>query len=182
MNFETLIQNLQVTHHTFFTSAAKAINTAMTLRNWLCGYYIVEFEQNGEDRAKYGTRLLKELSDRIQIKGISETNLKIFRQFYIIYPSIRQAVPDILKQIPIIQAVPEQYKGSGESLIRQAVPDELKTQDIKEILPFNEIVEGEHKPGLDPERLLQTLSFTHIVELIKIEELEKYIISELTEQ
>jgi len=43
MNFETLIQNLQVTHDTLFTSAAKAVNTAMTIRNWLYGYYNVEY-------------------------------------------------------------------------------------------------------------------------------------------
>ncbi len=61
MNFETLIQNLQVTHQTFFTSAAKAVNTAMTVRNWLYGYYIVEYEQNGEDRAKYGDRLIRSI-------------------------------------------------------------------------------------------------------------------------
>jgi hypothetical protein len=79
MNFENLIQNLQLTHNTLFTAASIAVNTAMTIRNWLYGYYIVEYEQNGEDRAKYGTRLLKELADNIPVKGISETNLKTFR-------------------------------------------------------------------------------------------------------
>ena len=40
------------------TRAAVAVNQALVLRNWLIGAYIVEFEQNGTDRAKYGTRLL----------------------------------------------------------------------------------------------------------------------------
>ena len=34
--------------------AVKTINQATTLRNWIIGCYIVEYEQNGSDRAKYG--------------------------------------------------------------------------------------------------------------------------------
>lgn len=51
MNFDLLIQKLQITHSTLFATVSKAVNIAMTVRNWLYGYYIVEFEQNGEDRA-----------------------------------------------------------------------------------------------------------------------------------
>ena len=39
--------------------AAHAVNLALTARNRLIGYYIVEFEQHGEDRAEYGEQLLK---------------------------------------------------------------------------------------------------------------------------
>lgn len=39
--------------------AVKTINQATTLRNWIIGCYIVEYEQNGSDRAKYGDNLLK---------------------------------------------------------------------------------------------------------------------------
>lgn len=170
MNFETLIQNLQVTHDTLFTSAAKAVNTAMTIRNWLYGYYIVEYEQNGEDRAKYGARLLKELADNIPVKGISETNLKTFRQFYLTYPAISQALPDLLKQVPIIQAAPEQSSVTDKNTIRQALPDELKELEIKAIQVSGQTKGAEPKPGLNPARLLQTLSFTHLVELIKVDD------------
>ena len=34
-------------------------------RNWLIGYYIVEFEQHGKDRAEYGSQLLKKLEERV---------------------------------------------------------------------------------------------------------------------
>ena len=33
------------------------------MRNWLIGYYIVEYEQNGKDRAEYGAKLLKKLEE-----------------------------------------------------------------------------------------------------------------------
>jgi hypothetical protein len=54
------------------------VNTALTLRNWVIGYYIVEYEQKGADRAEYGERLIRNLSERLgkaNIKGISRTNL-----------------------------------------------------------------------------------------------------------
>ena len=48
--------------------AAHAVNIALTSRNGLMGRYIVEFEQNGEDRAAYGEQLLKKLEQRLKIK------------------------------------------------------------------------------------------------------------------
>ena len=184
MNFETLIQNLQVTHNAFFTSTAKAVNTAMTLRNWLYGYYVIEYEQNGEDRAKYGTRLLKELSDNIHIKGISETNLRIFRQFYLTYPSISQTLPDLLRQLPIILTTPEKSPfnkrvsihqtvsdkliENPEIQIHQTLSDELQHIDIETIQQKCKAIIVNKELGLPPSRLLQTLSFSHFVELIKI--------------
>ena len=54
MNFELLINNVQNAHQSTQQSAVKAVNVYLTVRNWLIGYYIVEFEQNGEDRAQYG--------------------------------------------------------------------------------------------------------------------------------
>jgi hypothetical protein len=131
MNFENLIQNLQLTHNTLFTAASKAVNTTMTIRNWLYGYYIVEYEQNGEDRARYGARLLKELADNIPVKGISETNLKTFRQFYLTYPAISQALSDLLKQVPIVQTAPEQLTIGKTGTIHQALTDVLPENDCR---------------------------------------------------
>ena len=68
MDFTALINQIDQTHKTLQQNAVKAVNSHITLRNWLIGYYIVEFEQNGEDRAKYGTQLLKELANSLKIK------------------------------------------------------------------------------------------------------------------
>jgi predicted nuclease of restriction endonuclease-like (RecB) superfamily len=167
MNFENLIQTLHVTHDTLLTSAAKAVNTAMTIRNWLYGYYIVEYEQKGEDRAKYGTKLLKTLSDRIPVKGISETNLKIYRQFYLTYSLIGQALPDFFQSHLISQAVPDQLLDSSDDKIIQAVSEQSQVNNDDSL---DQKKLRDTKLGLDPARLLQTLSFTHIVELIKIDD------------
>ena len=45
MNFNQLTKTLLVTHNEFYQNAVKAINIGLTLRNWLFGFYIVEFEQ-----------------------------------------------------------------------------------------------------------------------------------------
>ncbi len=71
MNFSTLIQTIQQTHTALQQQAVKAINRSLMIRNWLIGFYIVEFEQKGEDRAVYGNRLLKELSKALAAQGLS---------------------------------------------------------------------------------------------------------------
>ena len=76
----------------FFTKRVqKQVNVAMTLRNWIIGCHIVEYEQQGEDRAIYGKKILETLAGRLKEKGIqgmADTNLKLFRQFYSTYPQI----------------------------------------------------------------------------------------------
>src|SRR5690606_37574675 len=99
MNFEILVNTIQSTHNQLQQNAIKSINKHLTIRNWLVGFYIVEFEQNGSDRAKYGERLLDELAKSVNLRGLSETNLKLFRQFYFQYPQIGQIVPEQLNQL-----------------------------------------------------------------------------------
>lgn len=97
MNFEHLTSLLNQTHQALYQRATKSVDVALTLCNWLFGYYLVEYEQNGEDRSEYGSRLIllmaKKLKD-LQIKGMSSTNLKLCRQFYLTYPQISQSLTD----------------------------------------------------------------------------------------
>lgn len=81
MKFDKLVINIQNTHEELQRSAVKTVNQALTVRNWLIGLYIVEFEQKGEDRAKYGERLLPELSESVKIRGLSVTNLRLVDSF-----------------------------------------------------------------------------------------------------
>ena len=59
MNFEALVKHISTIQNTLQAQAAHAVNLALTSRNWLMGCYIVEFEQNGEDRAAYGEQLFR---------------------------------------------------------------------------------------------------------------------------
>lgn len=69
----------------------------MTLRNWAIGYYIVEYEQDGSDRAEYGSHLLKNLEKQIDQKGMNYTLFKACRQFYKVYPQIGSTVSSEFK-------------------------------------------------------------------------------------
>lgn len=71
------------------SKARSAVNSAMVEAYWLIGQRIVEEEQKGESRAKYGQRLLENLSIELSTslgKGFSYANLRNFRQFYLTYP------------------------------------------------------------------------------------------------
>lgn len=66
--------------------AHKAVNFAAVIANWHLGRLIVDEEQNGNQRAEYGTFLIKELSEKLTTdfgKGYDTTNLKLFRKFYL---------------------------------------------------------------------------------------------------
>ena len=78
--------------------AAHAVNLSLTARNWLVGYYIVEFEQQGEDRAKYGENLLNNIAKKLSRKGLEARRLREYRQFYRVYPQIGDNVIDYLQK------------------------------------------------------------------------------------
>ena len=165
--FDLLVDTIHHTHQSFQQKAIKAVNINLTLRNWLIGYYIVEFEQKGEDRAQYGEQLVPSLSKKLGIKGLAETNLKLSRQFYNIYPSILELLlqnsenwlPENIRQ----STTDELQITISESIkIHQSATDELRgTQNVANIAELG------HGYLL---QIIQKTSFTHFVELLKIED------------
>ena len=87
-SFGDLTSIIQTTHDAALSSAVKAINRMQTMRNWLIGYYIVEYEQHGKDRAEYGAKLLKKLEERVNRKGMTRNTFQSARNFYRMYPQI----------------------------------------------------------------------------------------------
>ena len=108
MQLDLLIQNINTTCSVMQAEAIRSVSRSLTLRNWIIGYYIVEYEQNGKDRAVYGDKLIEKLSRELShLKGISATNLRLFRTFYLMYPQIQQTVSAEFKTklLPIQQTV-----------------------------------------------------------------------------
>ncbi len=97
MNIEKLIGLFEQTHSALQQRAARSVDTALVVRNWLFGWYIVEFENGGAERAElYGKELIKKLSEKLTEnlgKGFSKRSLEQFRQFYLTYKEITQALP-----------------------------------------------------------------------------------------
>ena len=95
MNIVNLTNILTDIHSQLLTNTAKAINIAVTIRNWLYGYYIHEYELHGHDRAEYGEKVIENLSTILQSKNIpsvSHRHLKLCRQFYRHYSQIGHTV------------------------------------------------------------------------------------------
>lgn len=80
--FNTLVTLCRKTHFELQSQALRSVDISMVVRNWLIGWYIVEYEQTGIDRAEYGSRIIERLSSNLEVKGTSATNLRKFRQFY----------------------------------------------------------------------------------------------------
>ena len=131
--FDDLSASVLQTHQTAQTGALRAVNQLATLRNWLIGCYIVEYEQKGCDRAKYGDRLLKRLEERVNTKGLNVTLFQISRVFYNYYPQIGEmiyATPSHkLPKEQICATASHKFMTSGKDLLSK-----LSFSHIREIL------------------------------------------------
>jgi predicted nuclease of restriction endonuclease-like (RecB) superfamily len=91
MKYTQLIKAIDSASQQLLGRAAVVVNQSLVIRNWLVGAYIVEFEQHGEDRAKYGARLLPRLAADLKkrkVSGASPDMLERMRQVYFIYPQL----------------------------------------------------------------------------------------------
>jgi len=97
-SFEDLVRELK----TFITESRRqiirAVDFAQVQTCWSVGRYIVEYEQKGADRAKYGAKLLPKLSERLTTdfgQGFDERNLRNMRLFYRTFPIWNALRPEL---------------------------------------------------------------------------------------
>ncbi len=158
-NFEKLVGTIRQVHEEMAAQARKAVNLSLTLRNWLIGFYITVYEQNGADRAEYGARLLENLSSRLSeggMDGISSRSLRQYRQFYLVYPEIWQT--------PSSKTL--------EGLIPTSIWQTLSAKSQTSMLI-------QKQPAIQVLELIQKLSFSHFAELIAISDETKRLFYEI---
>jgi predicted nuclease of restriction endonuclease-like (RecB) superfamily len=169
MNYNVVLEKISQIDDVAQRTVARNVNQLLTLRNWLIGAYIFEYEQNGEDRAVYGEQLLKKLSDDLskrEHKGLSFSNLKNFRQFALAYPKI---------------AISQTLSGQFDNLLPIVDLAEIEqTQTTKINAPYFHFpcMETRHsqKQNLSWQddkyfqRLFSSLSWSHLLELCRIDE------------
>lgn len=127
--------------------AAKAVNVSLTLRNWFIGYHIAEFELQGADRANYGEKLLTDLSDALRKHAVSNTGrrqLYAYLAFYRIYPQIVRTASALSAQI----------------VARPLLEEKVRTLSAQ----FPDA------PATDPENLIGRLSYSHLEQLVELED------------
>ena len=103
-NYKKLLVSIGFAIETARQNAVKAINTELVKANWEIGRHIVEFEQQGQERAEYGSALLARLSKDLRHlygKGFGRRNILDMRRFYLVYQKW-QAVPAKLSWTHII--------------------------------------------------------------------------------
>ena len=64
LTLENLLLSIRGIDQELAAQASRAVNVSLTLRNWLIGCHIAEYELHGQDRAHYGEKLLAKLSAR----------------------------------------------------------------------------------------------------------------------
>jgi len=156
-DFSALVAAIRQVDEHMTAQTSRAVNISLTLRNWLIGCYIEEYERSGVDRAAYGERLMDELAKALQNHGLSRCDrreLYRYRQLYLTYPQIVEAVTP--------QFVPD----SERFPIWQALSAKLDPTVL-----FGQIVESATPQLRVPGRkLIERLSFTHLSELIAIDD------------
>ncbi len=169
MDFPQLTSNILVTHNALQNNAMRAINQNITARNWLVGYWIVEFEQNGEDRAKYGDRLLSELAKSVDIKGLGATMLSQCRKFYLVYPQIGKEIDLFLRRpqnLQIFQTLTEELQITEN--LDDTIFQTLSEKSQREVMVITQNGER-HIPRVGTEKIFNNLSFSHIIEILSID-------------
>ncbi|MBS3936493.1 MAG: DUF1016 family protein [Sulfuritalea sp.] len=162
--FDDLVAAIERAHAALADQAAKAVNVSLTLRNWMIGHYIQEYEQSGADRASYGERLLDTLAQRLQqggLKRVEARELRRFRQFYLAYPQIRETLS------------PESGNKLLSPEIWQTLSARLPAANIREAASPESPIVGTVSPQsiANPGRLLlERLSFSHFAELLQFDE------------
>jgi predicted nuclease of restriction endonuclease-like (RecB) superfamily len=153
MNYSGLIKSITGATVRLQENVAAVANQALVIRNWLVGAWLVEFEQSGKDRAKYGQKLLESVAVDLakkKVKGLTDPRvLRDCRVLYRAYPQIRGSVTRELGTITLPPNTPETLTLTGKR-IRGSATRELPTP-----LALQE---------------LMRLSWTHLQELIRLDD------------
>lgn len=154
LTFESLVGRINFIQDSLQAQAAHAINLSLTARNWLVGYYIVEFEQNGKDRAKYGEKLLGRLSESLNQRGFNLRRLRDYRHVYQVYSKLGPVIVKFLEN-----------NRTGLTNNEQISIRRLKTAELQEAFNQRGIIRRSNNVELEkwctpPERLFYRLNYT----------------------
>lgn len=149
-SLDQLAAAIQQTNAFFLKKVHQQVNTALTLRNWIIGFYLVQYEQQGKDRAAYGQQMYKEIAGNLKVKGIkslAERNLYLCKDFYLAYPQILQTA-------------------TAKSYLKEFAFFKILQTVSAKFLPASKTA---YSNNIDV--LISKLSFSHFIELIQADNL-----------
>ena len=187
IDFNQLESSINSLNLVFEENTAKAINRNVTARNWLIGFYIVNYEQNGKDRAKYGERTLQKLAEDLNKKSLSYRNLRLYRQFFLDFRTLKKPIFDYVlnefkadeRLIPTIEpslvncAISDCTIGQTASAQskQELVESNLANSVCQIQAPIGQslIAQSDDKLQIPPEKLFSHLSFSHFSLILSVE-------------
>ncbi len=152
LDFAALVDAIRQVHEQSAAAVSRTVNTTLTLRNWVIGWYIREYEQNGSDRAKYGEGLLDALAERLSGLNVSNCNrrqLYRYLRFFQLYPEIVRTLSPQLRLLPGLPS---------ESPPRLPKGDPGKVGTVSPLL------------GAPAEHLINRLSYSHLELIVDLED------------
>ncbi|MES1174953.1 MAG: PDDEXK nuclease domain-containing protein [Myxococcales bacterium] len=141
LDLPSLVAAVLSVHERCAAQASRAVNINLTLRNWLIGAYLHEYELRGADRARYGDGLFTELADQLSKANVSncgKRQLYRYARFYKLYPEIVGTLSPLLASV------------APAGLEKVGTPSPLSRTNPKE--------------------LISKLSYSHIEQLVELEE------------
>ena len=153
LTFERLVLSIRGVDSELAAQAGRAVNLSLTLRNWLFGWHIEEYERRGSDRAQYGEKLMARLAGELTQQGVSRCDrreLYRYRVFYLAYPQIVESLPPQFKSTVTAarKSSPSAHESGDPAIVESATPTS----------------------GISGKELVTWLSFTHFAELLAIQD------------
>lgn len=174
--------------------AIQSVNTVLVQTYWEIGHYIVEFEQQGNERAEYGTQLFERLSKDLTLqygKGFSRSNLLYMRKLYLSFP-ISETVSHLLTWSHYFEILKSDSDLEISFYSKQCEIEKWSVRELKRQMRsslFERIALSKDKQGVlelaknghsieKPEDILKD---PFVLEFLKIPEQYQYLESDLEE-
>jgi predicted nuclease of restriction endonuclease-like (RecB) superfamily len=164
--------------HSAQDQAARSVNTLQVVSNWLIGREIVEEQQNGFERASYGTKLIEQLSHQLTTamgRGFSVDNLEYFRAFYLAYPNfLESGITHSARR----KLEDKNSKNVGNSTITTSIPyaarrkSPVTSKDVEPVPSISQatqLLASVNKDSWQPGRIHPNLSWTHYRLMLRVE-------------
>lgn len=141
-DLDALVTAIRQVHENLAVHVGKAVNLSLTVRNWVIGAYVAEYELHGKDRADYGEKLLQKLATRlVDVSNCNRRQLYRYLRFYRLYPQIAGTLsPQFKALLPVEHKALEKVGTASPQL------------------------------HLGAERLLNSLSFSHFELIVDLDD------------
>lgn len=187
MKYSELITAIDSASQQLLGRVAAVVNQALVIRNWLVGAYLVEFEQEAEDRARYGEGLLETLANDLRkrgVKGLGTSMLERTRRFYLAYPQLGARIPSPLvtelgqvlpalatrKPAPAVRISPPPFtRNLQHPRTAELSAPTAAHQTANSVTTGYGIGKSTAVTPLSPEAVLR-FSWTHILELVRLDD------------